>query len=57
MNFSDNHEESMGHAHKSDREMDWEAFGFFVQLALSSETPIFIPHKLQYMEASNPVVN
>ena len=47
----------MGHAHKAEKGMDWEAFGYMVQLVLGRDPPIFIPHKIQYMEASNMVVN
>ena len=48
----------MGHAHKSDKAMDWEAFGYLLQTVLSeTEPPIFIQHKLQYIEAADPIVN
>lgn len=55
LNLLNIQEEAMGHAFKSEKSMDWEAFGFIVESVMSSFPPVFIPHKLQYVDNSNPI--
>jgi hypothetical protein len=43
----------MGHAFKAEKAMDWESFAFIVQIVCGITPPIFIPHKIQYVENSS----
>ena len=40
----------MGFAHKNNYEADYEFFGYLLQFLLSQQSPVFIPHKIQYVQ-------
>lgn len=40
----------MGFAHKESYEADLEFMGYLIQFMISEQPPIFIPHKMQYIE-------
>lgn len=40
----------MGFAHKESFEADYEFLGYLLQFLFSEQPPIFIPHKMQYVE-------
>lgn len=40
----------MGHAHHNSFQADWEFFGYLLQFYLIDKSPIFISHKMQYVE-------
>lgn len=42
--------EKMGFAHKESYEADLEFMGYLIQFMISEQPPIFIPHKMQYIE-------
>lgn len=42
--------EKVGFAHKDGFEADYEFMGYMFQLFLVDQPPIFIPHKMQYIE-------
>lgn len=42
----------MGHGHHNSFQADWEFFGYLVQIFYSNKSPIFITHKMQYVESS-----
>lgn len=47
----------MGHAFRAEKSMDWEAFAFIVATVSLPQPPIFIPHKIQYLETGNATIN
>lgn len=51
--IGNNYDENMGHAFKAEKAMDWESFAFIVQIVCGITPPIFIPHKIQYVENSS----
>lgn len=40
----------MGVAHKESYEADYEFLGYLVQCLVHDQPPMFIPHKMQYIE-------
>ncbi len=41
--------DKMGHAHRNSFQADWEFYGYLLQFYLSSKSPVFISHKMQYI--------
>lgn len=37
--------------------MDWESFAYIVQAMVLPHPPVFIPHKVQYIETGNNSIN
>lgn len=42
----------MGHAHHNSFHADWEFFGYLLHFYYSDKSPIFISHKMQYVESN-----
>jgi hypothetical protein len=42
--------EKMGFAHRDSFEADYEFIGYLLQFIVCDQPPIFIPHKIQYVE-------
>lgn len=47
----------MGHANKEGEQADWESLGFIAQTVLGNWPPIYLQHKIQYMDTGNQMIN
>ena len=47
----------MGHAHKKGMQVDWQTFGFMIQYVTNKLPPIFLTHKIQYIETEEKIIN